>query len=605
MTRVLCVDSDPGRLGELVDFLKGAEDIRVISSSHPLEALEMARSEHFDAIISEYDMEEMNGIQLLTSLREFDHDDVFILFTSEERQQVAIDAVISNSTLFVCRGRNISDRSPILLARLRHALRMRHEEDAHRKREALLDSILRAAPDVIVAIDRNLRIIDVYRSSIEPVKAIGRSFLDFVDHEYHEITVAEVGKLFETGEHVTWITHGGRDPEHAGWYESNASLLKDGERTVGAVVVCRNIDKRKAAEDKLIESEAKFHSLFDNSLDAMLLTRPDGTILMANTAACAMLDLTEKEILKRGRDGILIKDELLEMGLEERGRTGRVRCELHFLRKDGRPLTGETTSNVFKGVDGTLMTSIIIRDMTERNEREEALKLANHQLRLLNQVTRHDMINQLTILGGYIALLESGDLTASQMDYLRKMKTSMEMLNGQVEFTRQYQEIGTEPPRWLRLSDLVKRTASSLDLGGLLIVGPNTDISIKADPMLEKVVYNLIENVVRHGKGASKVVISVEEGEKETAVAFQDDGPGIDDVDRAHLFERGYGKHTGFGLFMSREILQMTGLEIRENGRKGSGARFEIFAPKDMVRKDWPDRGPFMAPLGLLADGSC
>jgi len=67
-------------------------------------------------------------------------------------------------------------------------------------------------------------------------------------------------------------------------------------------------------------------------------------------------------------------------------------------------------------------------------------------------------------------------------------------------------------------------------------------------------------------------------------VSFQDDGPGIEDADRAHLFQPGYGKHTGFGLFMSREILRMTGLDIIENGKPGSGARFEIVVPASKVR---------------------
>jgi PAS domain S-box-containing protein len=584
MIAVLCVDSDPVRLGELVGHLKESDDIEVRWSPRPSEALEMARKECFDAIVSEYDMGETNGIQLLAELRKFNERTVFLLFTSERSHEVAIEAMRSSNTLFVCRGCDGVNRTTIMLARLRHALAMQKEEDAHRKREALLDSILRAAPDVIVAIDRDLKIIDVYRSSMEPEKAIGRSFLDFVDQEFHAITVSELGKLFETGEHVTWTSRGGRPAGHVAWYESNASPLKDGEMMVGAVVVSRNISKRKATESRLIESEARFHSLFDNSLDAMLLTRPDGSVLMANPAACEMLEMTEDEIRSRGREGILVRDERLEAALEERDRTGKVFCELSYLKKDGRILTGETTSNVFKAADGTLMTSIIVRNTTERREREDALKLAHQQLGLLNQVTRHDMINQLTIMDGYIALLESAGLRPNQAEYLRKLKIGSDMLKRQVEFTKQYQQIGAEPPRWLRLSELVKKAVAQLDHDGLAVIGPNTDVCIKADPMLEKVVYNLLENVVRHGRGASKVVISVEEGERGVVVSFQDDGPGIEDADRAHLFQPGYGKHTGFGLFMSREILRMTGLDIIENGKPGSGARFEIVVPASKVR---------------------
>lgn len=586
MINVLCVDSDPLRLGELVDFLRGSDDIEAKSSLDPFEALEMARSEHFDALVSEYDMGEMNGIKLLTELHKFDPRTIFILFTSEESYEVAIEAVRYKTSLFICRGRKDMDRSPIMLARLRHALNIQKEEEAHRKQESLLRSVIEAAPDVILAIDQDLRILDVYRSITNSNNYVGKNFLEYVDSEFHELTSQKLEWLFRTGEKVTWISSGGKDSKAKGWYESNASPLREGDRVVGAVVVSRNINMRKAMEDKLRESEARFHSLFDNSLDGMFLTRPDGTILTANAAVCKILDMTEDEIILRGRDGIVVRDELLERALEERKRTGQVQSELHYQRKDGSLLTGETTSSVFKAADGSLMTSIIIRNITERKEREESLRLAHKQLSLLNQVTRHDMINQLTIMEGYIALLQSTELKTNQTDYLRKLKTSTDMLKRQVEFTRQYQEIGTEPPRWLRLSDLVKKVVGILDLNGLAIIGPNIDVCIKADPMLEKVVYNLIENAVRHGKGATHVVISVKEGERDTVVAFQDDGPGIEDGDRARLFEPGYGKHTGFGLFMSREILRMTGLDIMENGRNGKGARFEIVVPNDKVRRD-------------------
>jgi len=79
---VLYVDSDPVRSGELVGHLKESDDIEVRWPSRPSEALGMARNEDFDAIVSEYDMGEMNGIQLLEELRKFNEWTGFLLFTS-------------------------------------------------------------------------------------------------------------------------------------------------------------------------------------------------------------------------------------------------------------------------------------------------------------------------------------------------------------------------------------------------------------------------------------------------------------------------------------------------------------------------------------------
>jgi len=64
----------------------------------------------------------------------------------------------------------------------------------------------------------------------------------------------------------------------------------------------------------------------------------------------------------------------------------------------------------------------------------------------------------------------------------------------------------------------------------------------------------------------------------------EDNGNGIAPEDRVHLFTKGFGKNTGLGLFLSREILSITNMEIRETGTYGKGARFEIIVPKGSYR---------------------
>jgi signal transduction histidine kinase len=67
-------------------------------------------------------------------------------------------------------------------------------------------------------------------------------------------------------------------------------------------------------------------------------------------------------------------------------------------------------------------------------------------------------------------------------------------------------------------------------------------------------------------------------------IIYEDDGEGIPAGDKEHIFRRGFGKHTGLGLFLSREILAITGITIRESGEPGKGVRFEILVPGDMYR---------------------
>ncbi|MGD0817461.1 MAG: PAS domain S-box protein [Methanomassiliicoccales archaeon] len=224
------------------------------------------------------------------------------------------------------------------------------------------------------------------------------------------------------------------------------------------------------------------------------------------------------------------------------------------------------------------------QDITEWKIVEEALKHTNRQLNLLTGITRHDMTNQLTVLSGYAQLLGTPEEEVDQQELLKKMNRSISMLQSQLEFTKQYQEIGVNAPAWQNLHEQILEAKKHLPLGALEVNEEGTDVQVLADPMLEKVVFNLIDNILRHGGGAKHLTIRAEEREGRLDITFEDDGVGISDRDRPHLFERGYGKSSGFGLFMSREILSITNMTITETSDKGKGARFEIKVPPGTYR---------------------
>ncbi|MEN6342656.1 MAG: HAMP domain-containing sensor histidine kinase, partial [Methanospirillum sp.] len=103
--------------------------------------------------------------------------------------------------------------------------------------------------------------------------------------------------------------------------------------------------------------------------------------------------------------------------------------------------------------------------------------------------------------------------------------------------------------------------------------------------LFDKVFYNLIDNALRYGgPGLTMIRVSSKESAAGLITVCEDDGVGISEEDKQHLFVRGFGKNTGFGLFLSREILGITGISIRENGEPGKGARFEMTVPKGVYR---------------------
>ena len=136
------------------------------------------------------------------------------------------------------------------------------------------------------------------------------------------------------------------------------------------VLIMRDENKTK---EQLINEEC-YYALFNNSIDAILLTEPNGVIYAANPEACHIFGWTEEELCKIGRNGVVdITDTRLQLALDERNHTGKFKGELAFIRKDGAKFLGEVSSAVFKDKDGLYKTSMIIRDTTERNLMEEKL----------------------------------------------------------------------------------------------------------------------------------------------------------------------------------------------------------------------------------------
>jgi len=133
--------------------------------------------------------------------------------------------------------------------------------------------------------------------------------------------------------------------------------------------------ERRKAEEALQESEERYRSLFQNSMDAIMLTIPDGRIIQVNPEACRMLGYTERELIRLTRNEVMdISDPSLIPALEERSRTGMFKGEMMLIHKDGTRIPCELSSVTYKNSDGNDMSSVIVHDITERKQREEALR---------------------------------------------------------------------------------------------------------------------------------------------------------------------------------------------------------------------------------------
>lgn len=166
------------------------------------------------------------------------------------------------------------------------------------------------------------------------------------------------------------------------WLETIFTNLLDEPAVNGVMVNFKDISHYKRAELSIKESEEKYRSFFEYSMDGILITVTDGQIIAANPAACKMFQMTEEEICEVGRFGVVDpKDKRVGVAIKERKEKGYVKAEVTFLRKDGTKFPGEVTSSVFISASGEKRTSMILRDLSEKVKAEEEKEIVLQELR--------------------------------------------------------------------------------------------------------------------------------------------------------------------------------------------------------------------------------
>jgi len=231
------------------------------------------------------------------------------------------------------------------------------------------------------------------------------------------------------------------------------------------------------------------------------------------------------------------------------------------------------------------------QENTERRKVEKALDEANKKLNLMASITRHDVINQLNNQHeslGY-ALSLSTDDPAKAWEHVRAAALITTQTLNSVRFTEDYQKVGVKSPQWQDLFTLIEAAGRNISHDRIALVNtipPGT--AIYADPLIGKVFSNLIENAVKYGGSITSIRFSIYAEGTDTVILCEDDGAGIPAGKKERIFSYEYGMNTGLGLFLSREILSITAIAIRETGSAGSGARFELRCPAGTIRTAGP-----------------
>jgi len=362
------------------------------------------------------------------------------------------------------------------------------------------------------------------------------------------------------------------------------------ETTIVRVAISDITDIRQA-EEALRESEERYRLLLQNAHDMIFVHEitgeGPGKFLEVNEKICITLGYTREELLAMNVSDIDVpeQNERIPAIQKDLFTNQHITFESEHIAKDGHRVPVEVSANLFD-LHGRQTVLAVVRDITERKRAEEALRQANKQLNLLSSITRHDILNQLIVLRGYLDLShEMIDDPKTLIEYIKKGEKAATTIEHQIRFTKDFQDLGAVAPAWQNVNVCINKVLSKLPMRDVRVEPAPTNLEINADLLFEKVFYNLIDNALRYGGDQMKTIrFSSQESDASLTIVCEDDGVGITAEDKKRLFTRGFGKNTGFGLFLLREILSITGITIIENGTPGKGARFEMTVPKGAWR---------------------
>ena len=350
-----------------------------------------------------------------------------------------------------------------------------------------------------------------------------------------------------------------------------------------------NYDELTKGQRELQMSEERYRNVVEDQTEFICRFLPDGSHIFVNGAYCRYFGKSREDLIGYNFVPDIPREDLpvLKAHMASITPGHPVQTVEHRIRMPNGEIRWQQWSDraLFDGNGKVTEYQSVGRDITDRKRTEQALSEANKKLTLLSTITRHDILNQLTGLQGYLGLIEEKSTDPATRLLAHQAQRSGEVIRDQISFTRQYEDIGVQSPSWQDVSASALAACRDGRFRNVSVDPSLTGIEIFADPLLKQVFYNLFENARMHGGTVTKIVLSMAASAEGADVVVADDGKGIPPEEKQKIFKKGFGSHTGLGLYLVQEILAITGLTIEETGEYGRGARFVIHVPADRFRQ--------------------
>lgn len=395
-----------------------------------------------------------------------------------------------------------------------------------------------------------------------------------------------------------------------------SSLFSDG-RITGRLVVLRDITKSKLAAENLAQSEERYRSLVENTLDGyIVLEIPSGQVLFLNQTACKLFGYTMPEGLRQNLWTVIPEHERERVRVKIEDRVAGTRLfpdrEIYTLmRSNGSPFKADVSTSMVTFREKCAV-QCVIRDITEQEQIERQLQRAQKMeaIGTLAGGVAHDLNNILSGLVSYPELLLMDiPKDSSLRDPILTIKKSGERAAACVQDLLTLARRGVPVTEVLNLNNLISDYLRGPELESLKFYHPAVRIETKLDPdllniygspvHLSKTIMNLVSNAAEAIKDSGRIQIStrniyidrpmrgydrVQEGSY-VLLSVSDTGIGISTEDMERIFEPFYTKKTmgrsgtGLGMAVVWGTVKDHNGYIDIESTEGKGTEFRLYFP--------------------------
>jgi len=363
------------------------------------------------------------------------------------------------------------------------------------------------------------------------------------------------------------------------WQAKNDELSR-----VNRELIARD-EKLVSQNEMLARSQAEWEITFNAIPDWICLIDPEGKILRTNQGIRSLLDISPDKAtgmhcyeIVHGLPCPVASCPRIRMLQSKR----RESLELPLTNRSG--WIQITVDPVFDP-EGYLVSAVhVVRDITDRMQEQKALDQAKKKLHLLNYVTFNEIQTAVFSLWGFQQFIRDKVKDPAVQPAFTKEDELLTRISGALKFAQAYQNLGIRPPAWQDVSQVFLLAISHLDFLPMEHSVNLDGLEIFADPLLEQVLQILADNTLVHGERATRITLWYSQGPRDLTLYFEDNGMGIPDQIKGDIFSPDFQKTKAIGLFLAREILEITGIAIYEAGTPGEGARFAIIVPREMYR---------------------